>query len=123
MMKNILLIGLAGGLGTIARYLSQKMIYLIAPYPFPVGTFTVNIIGCFLIGIFWGLSDRAVIINNELKLILIAGFCGGFTTFSALTFEGVSLLKDNKTMLFFIYISASVITGLFATWLGYRLFK
>ncbi len=123
MIKNILLIGMAGGIGSIARYLSQKWIYTLAPSPFPLGTFTVNVAGCFLIGILWGLSLRSTILSGDLKFILITGFCGGFTTFSALTLEGVSLMKENRMGVFFLYIGASVITGLAATWLGFRLFK
>ena len=123
MIKNVLLIGLAGGAGSMARYLCQKWIYHLAPSPFPLGTFLVNIIGCLLIGVIWGISLRSNIFSDDMKLILVAGFCGGFTTFSALSFESVTLIKDNRLGLFFFYIGASVLTGLAATWLGLRLFK
>ena len=58
-MKNILLIGLGGGIGSIARYLCQRWMLIIYPHSFPFGTFAVNVVGCFLIGIFWGLSFRS----------------------------------------------------------------
>lgn len=123
MIRNVLLIGLAGGIGSMARYLCHKWIYHLFPSPFPLGTFMINITGCLLIGFFWGLSLRSNIFSEELKLFLITGFCGGFTTFSAFSFEGLSLIKEHRLELFFLYIGASVVTGLAATWLGLRFFN
>jgi CrcB protein len=81
----------------------------------------VNITGCLLIGIFWGLSFRSFDTNESWKLFLMTGLCGGFTTFSAFTLEGVGLLKENRTGLFFLYIAGSVIAGLLATYAGMKL--
>lgn len=121
MIKNILLVGLGGGLGSIARYLSQRWVTANYLQAFPWGTFAVNIAGCFLIGIFWGISFRSFDSNESWKLFLMTGLCGGFTTFSAFTLEGIGLLKEQKLALFFLYIGASVITGLLATYLGMRI--
>jgi len=123
MIKNFLLIGLGGGAGSILRYTIQKLIPPHSLTSFPTGTFLVNIAGCFLIGFFWGLFSRSSDVNDEIKLLLMTGLCGGFTTFSAFTLEGIGLLKENKTTLFVVYIFGSVLLGLLATLLGIRLIK
>jgi fluoride exporter len=121
MIKNILLVGLGGGAGSIARYLCQKWFSDHYPASFPWGTFAVNIAGCFLIGIFWGLAFRSFASNESWKLFLMTGICGGYTTFSAFTLEGIGLLKEQKTGLFFSYILASVVLGLLATYAGMKI--
>lgn len=121
MIKNILLVGLGGGLGSILRYLSGRFITNNISAHFPWGTFAVNIAGCFLIGIFWGLAFKTFNTNEDWKLFLMAGLCGGFTTFSAFTLEGIGLLKENKLLLFILYVGGSVLIGLLATLIGMRL--
>lgn len=123
MIKNVLLVGLGGGIGSMARYLCQKWFAANYASSFPWGTFTVNIIGCLTIGIFWGLSFKSFSSNESWKLFLMTGLCGGFTTFSAFTLEGVGLLKEQKLALFFSYVAASVLLGLLATYIGMRLIK
>ena len=120
-MKNILLVGLGGGIGSISRYLCQRWFAVNYLHPVPRATLAVNITGCFLIGIFWGLSFRSFESNESWKLFLMTGLCGGFTTFSAFTLEGIGLIKEQKLLLFFGYVAASVMVGLFATWLGMRI--
>jgi CrcB protein len=121
MIRNLLLVGLGGGLGSMARYLCQRWMNQLYPHHFPWGTFAVNITGCLLIGIFWGMSFRSFATNESWKLFLMTGLCGGFTTFSAFTLEGIGLMKENRMALFFLYIGASVITGLLATWIGMKI--
>ena len=121
MIKHVLLVGLGGGIGSIARYLCQRWINFSYPHHFPWSTWLVNITGCFLIGIFWGISFRSFAANENWKLFLMTGLCGGFTTFSAFTLEGTGLLKENRTGLFFLYIAASVVVGLLATYAGMKL--
>ena len=123
MIKNILLAGLGGGAGSIARYLCQRWVSIYYPHSFPWGTFAVNVTGCFLIGLFWGLSFKSFENNEQWKLLLIPGLCGGFTTFSAFTLEGISLMKEQKLALFFLYIGGSVVSGLLATYIGMRITK
>lgn len=121
MIKNILLVGLGGGIGSMLRYLSQRMADKIYAIHFPLGTFAVNIIGCFLIGVFWGMSFKSFESNEHWKLFLMTGLCGGFTTFSAFTLEGIGLIKEQKLALFFLYVAASVFIGLAATYLGMKI--
>ena len=123
MIKNFLIVGLGGGAGSMLRYAVQKNFHTRSIATFPTGTLLVNITGCFLIGILWGLVSRSLTWNEEMKLLLMTGFCGGFTTFSAFTLEGIGLLKENKTALFIIYLTASVVGGLLATFIGIRIAK
>ena len=123
MIKNFLIVGLGGGVGSMLRYAVQKFFQAQTAAAFPTGTLLVNIAGCFLIGILWSLVSRSLTWNEEMKLLLMTGFCGGFTTFSAFTLEGIGLLKENKTALFFIYLTASVVGGLLATFIGIRIAK
>jgi CrcB protein len=123
MLKNILFVGLGGGIGSIARYLCQKYFYEFHPHTFPFGTFLVNISGCFLIGIFFALSQKGNILTPEWRLFLTTGICGGFTTFSAFAYENVILLKTGNILYFGLYIAASVILGIAATFAGIALLK
>jgi CrcB protein len=121
MIKNILLVGLGGGLGSIARYLCQRIVAANYITAYPWGTFAVNIVGCFAIGIFWGMTFKTFDNNESWKLFLMTGLCGGFTTFSAFTLEGIGLLKEQKLALFFTYVGASVLVGLLATYAGMKI--
>ena len=121
MIRNLLLVGLGGGLGTIARFACQKWFADYHPTHFPWGTFLVNITGCLLIGIFWGITLKSFPANESWKLFLMTGICGGFTTFSAFTLESMTLLKEQKTGLFFSYIAASILLGIMATYAGMKL--
>jgi len=123
MIKNFLIVGLGGASGSMLRYAVQKIFQVQIAAAFPTGTLLVNIAGCFLIGILWSLVSRSLTWNDEMKLLLMTGFCGGFTTFSAFTLEGIGLLKENKAALFFIYLTASVVGGLLATFIGIRIAK
>lgn len=121
MIKNILLVGLGGCAGSILRYLCQRWFAEVYSHSFPWGTFAVNITGCFLIGILWGITFKSFESNEHWKLFLMTGICGGFTTFSAFTLEGIGLLREQKTGLFFLYVAGSVIAGLALTFLGMKL--
>ena len=123
MIKNFLIVGLGGAAGSMLRYGVQKIFQVQATATFPTGTLLVNVAGCFLIGILWGMVSRSLTWNEEMKLLLMTGFCGGFTTFSAFTLEGIGLLKENRTALFIIYLTASVAGGLLATFVGIRIVK
>src|SRR6185295_16786901 len=123
MIKNILLVGLGGSMGSIARYLCQRWVSVNYPHHFPWGTFAANISGCLLIGIFWGLSFKSFSENEHWKLFLMTGLCGGYTTFSAFTLEGIGLLREERVGYFFTYVAGSVIVGLVATYAGMKLIR
>ena len=121
MIKNILLVGLGGAAGSILRFLCQKWITSITSLSFPLGTFLINITGCFLIGLFFSYGTKHEYFSYNMQLLLMTGLCGGFTTFSAFTLESMGLIKEDKTGLFLLYIGGSVILGLLATWLGIKI--
>lgn len=123
MIKILIAIGSGSFLGGIARYLTSRWIQTSIFSSFPYGTFFVNVAGSFLIGLFFGLFEKSILQNNELRLFLTVGFCGGFTTFSTFTNENLLLLKDGNFYYVFLYIGLSILFGLLANFLGYILIK
>jgi len=117
-MKAFLIVAIGSGLGGALRYGMQLLVYRIYPSIFPFATFSVNIFGCFLIGIFFSLAEKSNVINPEMKLLLITGFCGGFTTFSAFSIDNISLLNSGHHLYFCLYMAGSVLIGIAATLLG-----
>ena len=95
MTRAIILVGLGGGLGSIFRYLTSVVVTKYVQTTFPLGTFAVNIIGCLIVGILLGLFERQQLTNPDLKFLLITGFCGGYTTFSAFASENINFITPN----------------------------
>jgi CrcB protein len=120
MIKNALFVALGGGLGSACRYLIQTAFHNRFPTLFPYGTFAINVIGCLIIGILMGLVNQKTI-SPQMSLLLIGGFCGGFTTFSTFAYEGNTLLLDNKPLQAILYLGVSVTLGMLAAYLGYKL--
>lgn len=120
-MKNLLYIFLGGGFGSVLRFvISNYTQKLWSINTFPMGTFVVNILGCFLIGIFSGYFLKA---DHYLKFLLITGFCGGFTTFSTLSAENYSLWQNEAYGILILYVLLSVLVGLLAVYLGLQVVK
>lgn len=119
-MKEILLIALGGGTGAVLRYLVSKYVTEVSDKVFPWGTMTVNILGCLVAGIVIGCTIK-LNLPDTLRLLLIAGFCGGFTTFSAFSVEGLNLLRHGYFVLFASYFLANTVGGLAAVYIGSKL--
>ncbi len=118
MIKNLLLVGFGGAAGSIFRYLISTIIYKEPLSVYPWATFTANMIGCFLIGVFFELLQKHLPLQPELRLLLITGFCGGLTTFSTFSAEGMSLMQAGYQATALLYIISSILTGLFFLWIG-----
>ncbi len=118
MIKNILLVGLGGGLGSVLRYLTS--VYTAKHYIgiFPLPTFIVNILGCIVIGVLIGFSNKTEFLDSEMKLLLITGFCGGYTTFSTFSSENMFLYSNGYYATLIVYVLSSVLLGLLGVYLG-----
>ena len=123
MNRYVILVGIGGFLGSIARYLAASFITKTISSAFPYGTFVVNIIGCLMIGIIFGLWQRFEWLAPEWRFFLATGFCGGFTTFSSFAFENIILLLDKDYLTFASYSILSFVLGLIATFIGLSLTK
>lgn len=118
MFKSMLIAGLGGFAGTCLRFLTGKLCQHFAHSPFPWGTLTVNMAGCLLIGILFGLAERHNILSPGANVLLITGFCGGFTTFSTFADDLWLMLQQRHTLYLGLYLGASLILGVLLVWLG-----
>ncbi len=123
MIKTLLFIGSGSFIGGVARYLTSRAIQNSVISSFPWGTFVVNITGCFLIGLLYGISERTSNPGMEWRLFLTVGFCGGFTTFSTFSLENMALMKDGNFIVMAFYAAGSVFLGLLATYFGNMIIK
>lgn len=122
MIKTLLLIGTGGFAGSVSRYLLTRFISSKWPMAFPWGTFGVNIVGCFLIGIVMGLSFQSAM-STQTRLLLATGFCGGFTTFSTYSLEIFELYQRGEAGTGMLYLFGSILAGFISVWLGLWLVK
>lgn len=112
------MVGIGGFVGSVLRYLVSVAFAGWLGSPFPYATFIVNIAGCFAMGILFGLSERTGVLSPEGRALLMAGFCGGFTTFSAFSVESVALIESRHFVFLFLYVGLSVILGIAVTYAG-----
>lgn len=119
-MKDFLYIFIGGGTGSVLRYIISMLWSHFSLHPrfeevvFPWATFIANLLGCLLIGVFYQYCERWEL-SIETRLLLTTGLCGGFTTFSTFSYEGMALINAGHYSTYAIYVSLSVILGLFMT--------
>lgn len=118
MLKDFLLVGLGSFFGGGSRFVLSKLIQVWSPLSFPLGTFTVNILGCLVIGFLSGLHWPGGWMSPSVKLVLTTGFCGGFTTFSTFMNESSALMRDGNYLYVALYLGLSVALGLLAVVAG-----
>jgi CrcB protein len=123
MLKTLFFIGSGSFIGGIARYLISRLVQNSIASSFPFGTMVVNLLGCLLIGLIFGVSERTNLINDEWRIFLTIGFCGGFTTFSTFANENMILLREGNFLYFSLYTGLSVFLGLVAVFFGNALTK
>jgi CrcB protein len=116
MLKQFLLVGVGGAAGSMLRFLTSVVTAKFFAGIFPLATLITNIAGCFLIGLLMGKLSAAT--DHQLRLLLVTGFCGGYTTFSAFSYENMMLFNSNNSLQAIGYIFASVMGGIIAVWLG-----
>ena len=116
-MKDFLLVFFGGGLGSGLRYLVTIAMNQHSKF-LPFGTFTVNMLGCLLIGIILGYIQKENTLTSNQTLLLVTGFCGGFTTFSAFANENFELIKNGEIFNFSVYSISSIVIGIVAVFVG-----
>jgi len=122
-LGQALLVGLGGFIGSSLRFVVHHGMHRVVPGVFPIGTFTVNMLGCILIGVVIGLIDHRGLLDNSWRLFLAVGVLGGFTTYSSFAFENMSLLAGSEFLHFGVNIVSQLAFGLLFAWVGYQLVR
>jgi CrcB protein len=117
-MKELLYVFIGGGLGSLARFLLGKWVNSFHNSNFPFGTFIINIVACFVLGFIIGLADQKQILSPAIRLFLVVGFCGGFSTFSAFSSETLTLIQQGHNSTMLLYVLLSVVVCLIASFGG-----
>lgn len=123
MVRAVILVAIGGALGSVLRYLASVFFGRFFSTLFPWATFVVNVLGSLLIGLLLGYFVRNELLYNDLRFLLVVGFCGGFTTFSAFSVESLGLLEKGHVALALGYLVASVLVGLAAVWIGLKVMR
>lgn len=132
MIKLSFFVFLGSGIGGVCRYFISGCIDRIFQHlhcnsnqiaSFPLGTFVVNIVGCFIIGLIYGAISKGTNLSPEMQTFLAAGFCGGLTTFSTFSHENYLLFQSNHFGIFLTYVLLSLVFGLIAAYTGHAVIK
>ena len=120
---KIFLIVVSGGVGALARYGLSGLVHRITDVSYPIGTFVVNVVGCFLFGLIWALAEDRLLLGGDARAIILVGFMGSFTTFSTFIFESNELLRDSQFFLAGVNLVGQVALGIVALYLGFFVAK
>ncbi len=120
-MKELMYMAIAGGLGSVCRYGVTILTQRITGDTFPSGTFVVNILGCFLFGLVWGLLDHRIGLPPHTRLVVLTGFMGAFTTFSTYAFQSLALMQNGQWFFAAINVAGQVAGGVLLAFAGLAL--
>lgn len=123
MIKMMLIAGVGGFVGTCCRYLVTRWCAMLFSGSWPLGTFLVNVAGCFVFGVLLGLFEKTQTVSTTESLLLVTGFCGGFTTFSAFAGEVCLLGDKGQFVSSLVYLLASVTLGVIMVIAGRALIR
>lgn len=119
-MIKVMIVGAGGFIGSVLRYSLSGLVHRIFSRAwFPIGTLTVNVLGCFIIGFLGGLSESRQLFYSETRLFMFIGVLGGFTTFSTFGFETVNFFRDGQVIPALMNILAHIVTGIGVVYLGH----
>lgn len=110
-MLKFILLAAGGIIGTIARYLLAGLVYEVSGAGFPYGTLVVNLLGCFIAGFLSAITESKFLLGPNLRLLLMVGFCGAFTTFSTFILETSNLIREGETLRALMNVIFSVVLG------------
>jgi CrcB protein len=122
-VQEILVVGVGGFIGAVARYLLSTLIHRNIESSFPWGTFTVNIIGCFFIGCLMYLIENRLVVSDQMRLFLGLGVLGAFTTFAAFSLEIIEMMRSGQNWMALANVMLSVGLGVMAVWAGHMLLR
>ena len=122
MFREIVAVFVGGGIGSIIRYLISKISFF-SFNSFPYSTFISNIIGCFILGLALTYFMKNDSQNSTIFIFIAFGFCGGFTTFSTFSSEGLELVNNGNLITFIVYTFTSIFLGIIAVYLGASIYK
>ena len=122
MFREIVAVFVGGGIGSIIRYLITKISFF-SSNSFPISTFISNIIGCFILGLALTYFMKNDSQNSTIFIFIAVGFCGGFTTFSTFSSEGLELINNGNLITFILYTFTSIFLGIIAVYLGASIYK
>jgi fluoride exporter len=118
-MKNLLIVGLGGFIGSIFRYFISKLNLGFDILAIPIGTLIVNVLGSYIIGFLTGIAEKSEILSAGWRLFLMVGICGGFTTFSSFTNENLILMHNGQIFSVCLYTTLSIVLGFLAVYTGF----
>jgi len=120
-LGQALLVGAGGFIGSSLRFTVSQLMHRLVPGGFPIGTLTVNMVGCLLIGLVIGLAEHRELLSHSWRLFLAVGVLGGFTTYSSFAFENMTLINSAAFFHLALNIVVQLLVGLLFAWLGFEL--